>query len=271
MNSVPYKEPRAREFRSSSMTPTSVEVPSSPPSFRFIRYNYSKLRRMTITWVQNNKQSTFSMEHVGTFTSHSGTKKSGFMIWQLINFLTCFTQPTRLKLNRWLVGHGVSDVETFTWLPTSRVWWVRCVWYWTSTTLPQVTWIETFLEEVTDQNTDYPYFRSLSCSCTRTRSLVSCSQYHGEHYWSIEGWIHSQRRNRFDHWEVSWETRSHTHEPGTEGEFEWHTISSITVGHGLVIMSPLMSSTKRNPKFKSGLLLLIPTSSFESQDTCMFL
>jgi hypothetical protein len=31
--------------------------------------------------------------------------------------------------------------------------------------------------------------------------------------------------------EVSWETRSLTHTPGTEGVIGWHTTSSITVGH----------------------------------------
>ena len=31
--------------------------------------------------------------------------------------------------------------------------------------------------------------------------------------------------------EVSCETRPHTHKPGTEGEFGWHTRWSITVGH----------------------------------------
>ena len=49
---------------------------------------------------------------------------------------------------------------------------------------------------------------------------------------SIEGWIHSQRRNRLDHCaEVGWQTRSPTHKPGAEGEFGWHTTWSITVGH----------------------------------------
>jgi hypothetical protein len=33
-------------------------------------------------------------------------------------------------------------------------------------------------------------------------------------------------------------------------------------------MSPLMSP-KRNPKFKSALFLLMPTSSAEGRDTCM--
>jgi hypothetical protein len=40
--------------------------------------------------------------------------------------------------------------------------------------LPQTTWIETFVEGVTDKTPDCPYSRSLSGS--RTRSLVSCTQ-----------------------------------------------------------------------------------------------
>jgi hypothetical protein len=40
--------------------------------------------------------------------------------------------------------------------------------------LPQETWIETFVEGVTDKAPDCPYSRILSRS--RTRSLVSCTQ-----------------------------------------------------------------------------------------------
>ena len=40
--------------------------------------------------------------------------------------------------------------------------------------LPQATWIETFLEGVTDKSTGLPHSRSLPGS--RTRSLVSCAQ-----------------------------------------------------------------------------------------------
>jgi hypothetical protein len=42
------------------------------------------------------------------------------MIGRLINLLTCVTQPTRLKLNRWL-GAGVSDVETWSLLCLPRL------------------------------------------------------------------------------------------------------------------------------------------------------
>ena len=40
--------------------------------------------------------------------------------------------------------------------------------------LPQATWIETFVEGVTDKSTGLPIFKELSRS--HTRSLVSCTQ-----------------------------------------------------------------------------------------------
>ncbi len=40
--------------------------------------------------------------------------------------------------------------------------------------LPQATWIATFFEGVTDKSTGLPLFSEFVCS--RTRSLVSCSQ-----------------------------------------------------------------------------------------------
>ena len=46
--------------------------------------------------------------------------------------------------------------------------------------LPQATWIGAFLEGFTDKSTELTM-----------RSLSAC-----EHCWSIEGWIHSKRRNR---------------------------------------------------------------------------
>ncbi len=54
--------------------------------------------------------------------------------------------------------------------------------------LPQATWIATFLEGVTDKNTGLPR----------------------EHCWSIEGWIHSQRRNRLHQKLVEELVRAHT-------------------------------------------------------------
>jgi hypothetical protein len=41
-------------------------------------------------------------------------------------------------------------------------------------------------------------------------SGVMCSASVSEHYWSIEGWIHSQRRNRLDQKLVEKLVRSHT-------------------------------------------------------------
>jgi hypothetical protein len=61
--------------------------------------------------------------------------------------------------------------------------------------LPQATWIETFLEGVTDKSTGLPLFSELAWFAYKV-SGVMCSASTCEHCWSIEGWIHSQRRNR---------------------------------------------------------------------------
>ncbi len=74
--------------------------------------------------------------------------------------------------------------------------------------LPQATWIETFLEGVTDKSTGLPLFSDLAWFVYKV-SGVMCSTSVCEHYWSIEGWIHSQRRNRLD--------QKCTHKPGSEG------------------------------------------------------
>jgi hypothetical protein len=58
--------------------------------------------------------------------------------------------------------------------------------------LPQATWIETFLEGVTDKSTRLPLFSELVWFVYKV-SGVMCSASACEHYWSIEGWIHSQR------------------------------------------------------------------------------
>ena len=49
----------------------------------------------------------------------------------LIKLLTSFARHTRSKRNRWL-GAGGSDVGTLSWLPTSRMRRVRCLWCWIS-------------------------------------------------------------------------------------------------------------------------------------------
>ena len=59
--------------------------------------------------------------------------------------------------------------------------------------LPQATWIETFLEGVTDKSTGLTIFKELAWFAYKV-SGVMCSASACEHCWSIEGWIHSKRR-----------------------------------------------------------------------------
>jgi hypothetical protein len=63
--------------------------------------------------------------------------------------------------------------------------------------LPEATLNATFLQCVTDKCTGLPLFSELVCFVY----VVSGVMYSGsvcEKCWSIEGWIHSQRRNRLD-------------------------------------------------------------------------
>ena len=64
--------------------------------------------------------------------------------------------------------------------------------------LPQATWIATFVEGVTDKSTGLPLFSSELVWFAYKVSGVMCSASACEHCWSVEGWIHSQRRNRLD-------------------------------------------------------------------------
>jgi hypothetical protein len=80
--------------------------------------------------------------------------------------------------------------------------------------LPQATWIKTFLEGVADKSTGLPLFSELAWFVYEA-SGVMCSASACEHYWSIEGWNHSQRRNRLDQKLVE----KLVHTPGAEGEF----------------------------------------------------
>jgi len=61
--------------------------------------------------------------------------------------------------------------------------------------LAQATWIETFVEGVTDKSTGLPIFKELAWFAYKV-SGVMCSASACEHCWSIEGWIHSKRRNK---------------------------------------------------------------------------
>ena len=67
----------------------------------------------------------------------------------------------------------------------------------------------TFLEGVTDKYTGQPIFKKFPW-CVCKVSGVMCSVSACEHYWSIEGWIHSKRRNTLSQELVERLLRAHT-------------------------------------------------------------
>jgi hypothetical protein len=75
--------------------------------------------------------------------------------------------------------------------------------------LVQGTWIGTFVEGVTDKSTGLPLFSELAWFAYKV-SGVMYSVSVCEHCWSVEGWIHSQRRNRLDQKLVEKLVRAHT-------------------------------------------------------------
>jgi hypothetical protein len=77
--------------------------------------------------------------------------------------------------------------------------------------LPQATWIETCREGVTDpvESTGLPLFKELAWFAYKV-SGVMCSASACKRCWSIEGWIHSQRRNRLNQKLVEKLVRTHT-------------------------------------------------------------
>ena len=75
--------------------------------------------------------------------------------------------------------------------------------------LPQATWIETFVEGVTDKSTGLPIFKELASFAYKV-SGVMYSASACEHCWSIEGWIHSKRRNKIHQKLVEKLVRAHT-------------------------------------------------------------
>ena len=75
--------------------------------------------------------------------------------------------------------------------------------------LPQATWIATFVESVTDKITGVPLFSDLAWFVYKV-SGVMCSASVCEHCWCVEGWIHSQSRNRLDQKLVEKLVRTHT-------------------------------------------------------------
>ena len=75
--------------------------------------------------------------------------------------------------------------------------------------LPQGTWITTFLEGVTDTITGLRLFSELVWFTYKVPGVM-CSTSVCEHCWSIEGWIHSQRRNKLHQKLVEKLVRAHT-------------------------------------------------------------
>ncbi len=75
--------------------------------------------------------------------------------------------------------------------------------------LPQETWIETFVESVTDKCTGLSIFKEIVWFTYKV-SGVMCSVSACEHCWSIEGWIHSKRRNKLHQKIVEKLVRAHT-------------------------------------------------------------
>jgi hypothetical protein len=75
--------------------------------------------------------------------------------------------------------------------------------------LAQATWIETFVEGVTDKSTGLPIFKELVWFSYKV-SGVMCSASVCEQCWSIEGWIHSKRRNKLHQNLIEKLVRTHT-------------------------------------------------------------
>ncbi len=75
--------------------------------------------------------------------------------------------------------------------------------------IPQETWIETFVQGVTDKITGLPIFKKLASFAYKV-SGVMCSASACEHCWSIQRWIHSKRRNTVHQKLVEKLVRAHT-------------------------------------------------------------
>jgi hypothetical protein len=74
--------------------------------------------------------------------------------------------------------------------------------------LSQASWIETFVEGVTDKITGLSIFKDLVWIVYKV-SGVMCASSVCENCWSIEGWIHSKRRNKLH--QIFVEKLIHTH------------------------------------------------------------
>ena len=122
--------------------------------------------------------------------------------------------------------------------------------------LPQATWIAPLLEGVTDKSTGLPLFSELAWFVYKV-SGVMCSASTCEYCWSIEGWIHSQRRNRLDQKLVEKLVRAHTNLVLRES-LDDALRDLLPWDIELVIDDPV-DEQEEEPEFKCGLLLLKPT------------
>ena len=123
--------------------------------------------------------------------------------------------------------------------------------------LSQATCIATFLECVTDKNTGLPLFSEFFWFAYKV-SGVMCSGSECEYCWSVEGWIHSQRRNRLDQKLVEKLVPAHTNLVMRES-LDDALRNLLPWDIELVIDEPVSSMNKEsNRKFKCGLLLLKP-------------
>ncbi len=75
--------------------------------------------------------------------------------------------------------------------------------------LAQATWIETFVEGVTDKSTGLPIFKEIVWFAYKVSGVMYSASV-CEHCWSIEGWIHSKRRNKIHQKLVEKLVRAHT-------------------------------------------------------------
>jgi hypothetical protein len=75
--------------------------------------------------------------------------------------------------------------------------------------LPPSTWIETFVEGVTDKSTGLSIFKEVTSFAYKVSGVMYSASV-CDHCWYIEGWIHSKRRNKFHQKLVEKLVRAHT-------------------------------------------------------------
>lgn len=73
----------------------------------------------------------------------------------------------------------------------------------------EINWIESWMENVLCEQSGKMLFDGLAWFAKKCQG-VACSASACEHSWSIEGWIHSKRRNRLSQDTVEMLLRGHT-------------------------------------------------------------